>query len=103
MPVAKFGYYSLVLGHIEDYYKIGAKNKARNLSKILIEKYQENLEYFAQFSQQELNLVFDEIESNLRQYQNLVQTAISYDDDKYANSIKDAYIGVIDLYKDLIE
>lgn len=103
MPVEKFGYYSLILGHIEDYYKIGAQEKARNLGKILIKKYSENLEYYAQFDRQDIALVFDEIESNLRQYQNLVQTVLNYDDEKYADKIKDSYIGVIDLYKDLIE
>jgi len=103
MPVDRFGYYSTLLGYVEDYYKIGAKKKARNLIKILSGKYQENLTYFAQFKGQDLQLVFDEIESNLRQYQNLVQTAMSYDDEKYANGLKKAYIAHIDLFKNLLE
>ena len=103
MPVDKFGYYSLLLGHLEDYYKIGAKEKARNLAVILIGKYQENLKYYAQFEKQDISLVFDEIESNLRQYQNLVQATMQYDDEKYADKVKDDYIKVIDLFKDLIE
>lgn len=92
-----------MLGHLEDYYKIGAKEKARNLAVILIGKYQENLKYYAQFEKQDISLVFDEIESNLRQYQNLVQATMQYDDEKYADKVKDDYIKVIDLFKDLIE
>ncbi|OIO09575.1 MAG: hypothetical protein AUJ53_08895 [Flavobacteriaceae bacterium CG1_02_35_72] len=103
MPVDKFGYYSLVLGHIEDYYKIGAKEKAQKLSAILIAKYQENLKYYAQFNSRDIQLVFDEIESNLRQYQNLIDNATQYDDEAYSGTLKKAFIDHIDLYKALLK
>jgi len=102
MPIDKCGFYSLLLGYVEDYYRIDEQDKARKLAKHLIKKFQENLVYYAQFNRSDLPLVFDDIESNLQMYKNIMQTTLTYDK-PFGEKLKKGYLNHIKLYEDLLQ
>lgn len=103
MPVHKFGHYSMLIPYVELYYKLNKKDKAHNLTNQLKSVFQENLTYFSQYPESEINSVYDNIERNLLMYDQLVKTASKYDDVDYANSIKKEYISYLKLYDFLIK
>ena len=77
MPVDGFLHYGMVLGFPDMYYKLNRPEKANKVILDLKEKFEQNINYYSQFSNQ--NVVFDEIESNLLMYNELVKTTIRYD------------------------
>lgn len=81
MPVNKFGYYTLLEPYISAYYEVGAKQKAQQLYKDLIIKYQENLNYYSSVSTQNQEKYFTEILTSIELYKNLVDILIKYDKD----------------------
>ncbi|WP_196891043.1 glycosyltransferase family 117 protein [Aureivirga marina] len=92
MPVDKFGHYSLLLGYVESYYILGKKEKARALADKLIEKCQQNLEYYSRFDEYFINSVFDEMETNIVLYNTLVEAIGEYDDKEYASEQQDEFV-----------
>ncbi|MGV6846446.1 MAG: glycosyltransferase family 117 protein [Lutibacter sp.] len=103
MPVNKFGHYSMLIPYIELYYKLGKTEKARKLSSELKSVFQEYLTYFSQYSEENINTVYDLIERNLLMYDQLVKTTSQYDSEAYANKLKDEYISYLKLYDFLIK
>lgn len=72
-PLDYYGYYTAVDPFADAYYKIGKKDKARQLLTKLIEKYRENLMYYKQFSVADQNFMGDEIYTDVERYRNLLQ------------------------------
>ncbi len=103
MPVHKFGHYSMLISYLDLYYAIDKPEKARKLTSELKTVFQESLSYFSQFSAVEANDIMSDIERSLLMYDQLVKTAINYDDEKYATSLKDEYVGYLKLFNFLIE
>jgi len=102
MPVNKFGHYSMLIGYVDLYYGLGKKEKARKLTAELKVVLQENLRYYSQFDESTVEAVFNEIERSLLMYDQLVKTAIRFDDAAYANTIKEEYVGYLKLFDFLI-
>ena len=102
MPVSKFGHYSMLLSYIDLYYLLNEPEKARQLNAELIQVYQEHLTYYSQFSEAEIESVFDEIERNLLMYDQIVKTAAQFDTQEYTNSLKEEYVNYIKLFQFLI-
>ena len=92
----------MVLGYVESYYMIGKPEKARKLSKLLMGKFQENLLYYSRFDEKLLDKVFDEIETNVLMYKNMVDVTAKYDQ---KNSIKmmEDFSSHVQLFKDILE
>ena len=103
MPVHKFGHYSMLISYLDLYYSLNQQEKARKLTSELKTVLQENLIYYSQFNESEIENVFNEIERNLLMYDQLVKTAIRFDDETYAILIKDEYVGYLKLFDFLIE
>jgi hypothetical protein len=103
MPVHKFGHYSMLISYLDLYYILNNKEKARKLTSELKSILQQKLTYYSQFDEYEIESVFNEIERNLLMYDQLVKTAIRFDDETYATLIKDEYVDYLKLFDFLIE
>jgi hypothetical protein len=103
MPVNKFMHYSMLFSYLDLYYEIKQQEKARNLTLELKKVLQEKLYYYSQFDETNIEGVLDEIERNLRMYDQIVRTAVRYDDENYATSLKDEYVIFLRLFSFLIE
>lgn len=103
MPIKDFDHYSISLGYPELYYKIGDKDKARETAETLIDIFQQNLIYYTNFKGVDEQLVFENIDTNLYMYQNIVRQITQYDEDKdFTNKIFKAYIDHAKLFKHLM-
>ena len=103
MPVLKFKHYSMLFSYIDLYYELNQNEKARNLATILKSILQEKLLYYSQFDETNIETVLDEIERNLRMYDQIVRSANRFDDENYATTIKEEYLIFLKLYSFLIE
>ncbi len=102
MPVHKFGHYSMLISYIDLFYLMNEKEDARKLISELKTVFQEKLTYYSQFNQAAIEGIFDEIERNLLMYDQVLKTAIQFDDEDYAKTLKDEYITYIKLYEFLM-
>ena len=104
IPVDGNLHYGMVIGYPDAYYRINKTEKARKYSIELIEKFEQALVYYSQFEGNQLEAVFDEIESNLYLFDYVVKTTMRYDpEEDYANEIRDRYIAHLELYSHLME
>jgi hypothetical protein len=103
MPPLKFGHYSMLFSYLDLYYEIDRQEKARNLASALKEVLKEKLYYYSQFDESNIEGILDEIERNLRMYDQIVRTAVRYDTKDYATTLKDEYLIYIKLFSFLIE
>jgi len=103
MPVDGFAHYGMLLGFPDAYYELKKPEKARKVTEELINKFEQNLKYYSQFGEESMEVVFDEIESNLLMYDQLVKTTIQYDTEEYADKIKDRYIKQLEMFSNLLE
>lgn len=102
MPVHKFGHYSMLISYIDLFYLLDEKEEARKLVAELTSVFQEKLTYYSQFSEADIETVFDVIERNLLMYDQVLKTAIQFDDEAYSKTLKDEYITYIKLYEFLM-
>src|SRR5690606_16869101 len=66
MPIELFGQYEMVEPFVEGYYLIGEKEKARELSEKIIEKYQEQILYFESLDYRHQNAYLSEVYRTIR-------------------------------------
>ncbi len=83
LPIKMYKHYSLALGLIENYYKIGKTKKAQKVANELIHIFQENVRYYASLEGDEKVMYYDGIETDLLMYGNIIDSAAKYDK-KYA-------------------
>ncbi|MFK5958940.1 MAG: hypothetical protein QM495_08750, partial [Lutibacter sp.] len=98
MPVHKFGHYSMLISYVDLYYQINKKEKARKLTSELKKALQENLTYYSQFDESEIEAVFTEVERSLLMYDQIVKTTIRFDNEEYATNVKDEYVSYLKLF-----
>ncbi|KAB1069682.1 DUF2723 domain-containing protein [Tamlana haliotis] len=79
MPVAYFGYYTLLEPYISLYYEVENKEKARQLFKDVAVKYQENLSYYSGLSIDNQERLFEDIYTDIQRYKGLIDVLIEYD------------------------
>ncbi|MGK0127292.1 MAG: hypothetical protein ACI87F_000794, partial [Candidatus Azotimanducaceae bacterium] len=98
MPINKFMHYGMLLGYPEAYYELRNTEKARKTTEELAEVFKQKLNYYSQFDTNYLESIFDEIENNILMYDQLVTTAIQYDDTEYSNELLRNFLEKISLY-----
>ena len=98
MPVKKFDHISMVIGFAELYYQLNATEQARQVTADLIVEIQQFLTYYGQYDAYSIEAVFTEIERNVLMYNELVETAIAYDDEDYSNDLKEKYVAHLKLF-----
>jgi len=102
MPIKRYGHYGLVLGYVDNYYKINKTEKARNVANILATIFQDRIEYYSVLDNNSLSQHFDDIEATLLMYNNIVATADEYDKE-FADELKKGYIAAIRSLEGVIE
>ena len=103
MPIQDFDHYSLSLGYPEAYYRLGDSKKARETSKTLLGLFKEKLIWLSTFSMDETSLIFDEIDTTLYMYKNVISQAEEADVDKeYLAALQDEFITIVKLFNHLI-
>jgi len=73
MPIDQYGYYAFVEPFAGGYYEVGEKEKAREILKKLMKKYQGNLTYFKTFSATEQNDYYVDIVTDIERYRGLLE------------------------------
>ena len=103
MPIKDFDHYSLSLGYPEAYYRLGDSKKARETSKVLLTIFKEKLIWLSTFSMDNTALIFDEIDTTLYMYKNVISQAEASDVDKeYIETIQEEFITVVKMFDHLI-
>ncbi|MGB0891742.1 MAG: DUF2723 domain-containing protein [Flavobacteriaceae bacterium] len=84
MPIKDFDHYSLSVGYPEAYYKLGNVKMARKTAETLLNIYKEKAIWLSTFSEQDRNLIFEEIETTLYISNTLLNDIKKFDtDSKY--------------------
>ncbi len=103
MPVAKFGHYSMLISFIDLYYELDKKEKARKLIDELKVIFQEKLTYYSRFDDSNIESSFDIIQRNFLMYDQIVKTAVQFDDEDYSTSIKKEFTIYLSFFDFLME
>ncbi|MDG1171549.1 MAG: DUF2723 domain-containing protein [Polaribacter sp.] len=103
MPIRDFDHYSLSLGYPEAYYRLGDSKKARETSKVLLTIFKEKLIWLSTFSMDNTALIFDEIDTTLYMYKNVISQAEASDVDKeYIETIQEEFMTIVKMFDHLI-
>ncbi|MCV9929822.1 DUF2723 domain-containing protein [Flavobacterium sp. LS1R49] len=101
MPLDKFGYYSLVEPFAKGYYDVGEKAKAHDLLAKLINKYQENLNYYSHLDPSEQSSLAIDIITDIERYRSLLQVMKASNDMSLYNKEKvtfNTYVNVFERF-----
>jgi len=102
MPIKRYGHYSMTLGYADNYYRIGKKEKARNVSNTLVSIFQDRIEFYSGLNNYDVAQHFDDIEATLLMYNNVVATADEHDEE-FANDLKKGYVASFKLLEDVVK
>ena len=91
LPIKRYDHYGLVLGYIDNYYQIGKKEKARKVANILVDIFQDRIEYYETFDDSDVAQHYGDIEGTLMMYNNVVSMADEFDE-TFATELKKGYI-----------
>lgn len=98
MPVDIFGYYTFLEPFIGAYYEVEAKEKARELYQQVAVKYQENLNYFGQISDDNQSKHIQNIYFDIERYKGLVDTISVYEDEDFIKTEMEKFNGYLRLF-----
>ena len=101
MPIARYGHYGMVLGYIENYYKIDKKEKARNVAITLATIFRQRIEYYSTLGETGIQKNYDELETTLLMYNNVVASTDEFDKE-YADELKKGYIASFKLLEGVV-
>jgi len=102
MPIEKYGYFSLVIGHIDSYYRINKPEKARNIIRILVKNFQEKITYYSGLNAYELTQNFSDLEGTLDLYRYIIAASQEFDTEKYTEQIKNEFMASVTLLEDVL-
>ena len=102
MPIERYGHYSMVLGYIENYYMIDKKEKARNVANTLVKIFRDRIDYYSTLDNIGIASNYDDIETTLLMYNNIVASA-DENDKEFADELKKGYIESIRSLEGVVE
>ncbi len=102
-PPGKYNSLGMLMDYVGAYYELGKTEKARNLANTIIGLTQEMLVYFSQFDDSFFPSYYNELESNLLMYGEVVRTTTQFDTEEYAEKVQNTYIEHLDLFQHLID
>ena len=103
MPIKDFDHYSLSLGYPEMYYQLGKQEKARKTAETLITLFKEKLVWLSTFSEGDANMVFEDIDTNLYMYRNILSYVEKYDSEPaYLEKLQSEFIETVKLFDHLM-
>jgi hypothetical protein len=88
MPVDQYGYYTMVEPFASGYYKVGEKQKARQLLDQLMKKYQQNLEFYKGMDISDQAHIAMDIQIDIERYRGLLIVMKERGDLEYYNKNK---------------
>ena len=94
LPIKMYKHYSLALGLVENYYKINKPEKAKKVSNELLGIFQDNLQYYVSLDDVERDYYYDDAETDMLMYGNLIDSATT-GDKQYAEEIIDDAMQII--------
>ncbi|MDH3322953.1 MAG: hypothetical protein OEM04_08175, partial [Flavobacteriaceae bacterium] len=103
MPIEKYGYYRLVIGHIDSYYKINKPEKARKIVEFLAQNFQEKISYYSGVSSYQLTQNFSDLEGTLDLYRYIIATVQEFDTEAYTDTMKQEFMASVTLLEDVLE
>ncbi len=103
MPIDQYGYYRLIIGYIESYYKIDKPEKARVIVDYLVNNFQESISYYSSASSLELTQNFSDLEGTLDLYRYIIATVQEYDTEDYTEKLKDKFLASVTLLEDVLQ
>ena len=90
-PIDYYGYYTMVEPFCDGYYKVGEKQKARQLLDRLIIKYQQNLKYYHTFNRNDQAFMASDIATDIERYRSLLHVMKDNNDLEYYNKNKGTF------------
>ncbi|AUC21879.1 hypothetical protein BTO15_07090 [Polaribacter sejongensis] len=103
MPIKDFDHYSLSMGYPESYYKLRDSKKARETARTLIDLFKEKLIWLSTFSMEDTELVFDDIDTTLYMYRNIITQVEQGEVDKeYLEALQNEFISIVKLFDHLM-
>lgn len=102
MPIERYGHYGLVLGYVDNYYRVNNKEKARIVANTLVSIFQDRIEYYSGLDNYDVSQHFDDIEATLLMYNNVVGTVDEYDKE-FSDELKKGYVASFKLLESVIE
>lgn len=101
MPVEGFGYYFLLEAYVDSYYKVGEKQKARDLFSKVAKHYQETLAYYANFDDPDKLYDYSyEIQSTSYRYSNLLGAVATNLDEDFFLKEQDIFLSYVSKFDD---
>jgi hypothetical protein len=103
LPIEKFDHYSLSLGYPEMYFKLGENEKAKQVTTTLTRLITEKLTWLSTFNKNDSDLVFDEIDTSLYMFKNLIDQVEQGNTDKdFVSKIQTDFMNTVKLFEYLI-
>ncbi|QXP72035.1 DUF2723 domain-containing protein [Polaribacter sp. R2A056_3_33] len=103
MPIKDFDHYSLSMGYPEAYYNLKDSKKARETARTLIDLFKEKLIWLSTFSMEDTELVFDDIDTTLYMYRNIITQVEQGEVDKeYLEALQNEFISIVKLFDHLM-
>ncbi len=103
MPIESYGYFRLVIGHIESYYNIDRPEKARKIVEFLIQNFKERIYYYSGLNSYELTQNFGDLEGTLDLYKYIIATCVEFDTEEYSGQLKDDFMVSVTLLEEVLE
>lgn len=102
MPMKSYGYFRLVIGHIESYYNIDRPEKARKIVTFLIENFKERIQYYSGLSSYEISQNFSDLEGTLDLYRYIIATCVEFDTEEYSGQLKEEFMASVTLLEEVL-
>ena len=103
LPIEKFDHYSLSLGYPEMYYNLGEDEKAQQTVETLARLITEKLTWLSTFNKNNSDLVFDEIDTSLYMFKNLIDQVEQGSTNKdFVSKIQTDFMDTVKLFEYLI-
>jgi hypothetical protein len=103
LPIEKFDHYSLSLGYPEMYFKLGENEKAKQVTTTLARLITEKLTWLSTFNKNDSDLIFDEIDTSLYMFKNLIDQVEQGNTDKdFVSEIQTDFMNTVKLFEYLI-
>jgi hypothetical protein len=103
LPIEKFDHYSLSLEYPKMYFNLGENEKAKQVADTLVRLLTEKLIWLSTFNKTDSALVFDEIDTSLYMFKNLIDQVERGSKDKaYVSKIQTKFMDTVQLFEYLI-
>ena len=103
LPIEDFDHYSLSLEYPEMYFRLGQQEKAKQVTITLVRLITERLTWLSTFDKKDSALIFDEIDTSLYMFKNLIDQVEGGSTDKdFVSKIQKEFMKSVNLFEYLM-